>query len=258
MKYGHASIANPAPNQDNCFFEHNQMFKLTATGVNNTHLRIGTNSDISNWSVRGNICEVSVVSSSAPIFWIGGDGSTFALTNMVFAHNTTVGERWNFCYNDDGTSAVQRTSIFSYGNAVRSFNIKSDLFPPIDANRIGNWRCQWAVNWHDNIYDGTASSSFVGDYDGADTTYELSGTLTTFGELGFVDEQSSDLGTAGNGDYTPDTGSVLLDQDLSPTFLGFDSYGTANFSNEVGAVFIDVPVVAGGDNITRNLLTLLN
>lgn len=245
MDWDTKASENVAPVQNNILVEHNSHKRLAANGVGNTYLHLGVAQVLDGVHITGNELEVDTVTSSGPIFHIFGDGSTSTCNNIIIAHNTLAGERCNLFYNDSGSSAVLRTNVFVYGNAFRSYNIKADKFATENANRVGNWAQMWAVHYHDNIYDGSASSNFTGEYDGIRSSFELSGGLLTFGELGYIDEQSADLGTNGGGNYTPASGSVLLNASIVGSFIGFDLKGNANNSTEIGAIFIAATAQSG-------------
>jgi hypothetical protein len=240
IKLDHKLVANPAPTQNNVIIEHNQHYGTVANAVTNAWLQLGTLTALDDVAVIGNIVEVESVTLAGPILWLFGDGSTQIANNIIVAHNTLVGERCNLFYNDTGVASVLRTNIFCYGNAFRSYNIKSDtLVSDPNANRVGNWAQMWSVNYHDNVYDGSSSSLFAGEFFGVRNDFELTGGFKEYGQLKYFNEQSFDLGGAGDGDYLPVGNSLLLGANIkaSEEFIAFDSFGT-KVSNTIGAVFI--------------------
>ncbi|MGB0467748.1 MAG: hypothetical protein ACPGF7_09510 [Pontibacterium sp.] len=243
MKFGSASTGNPLGNSDNSMFEHNRLMGMVAAGTNNTCLFLGASGyRVFNTSVIGNVTEHKSITTSGPAFWIAGDGSTGELDNVILAHNTVAGSRCNLFYNDAGSTAVHRTSVWVVGNSFQSYNIKSDTFPhPVDGRdggRVGNWPQVNGVGYRDNRYDGTASSDFVNDYDGCNTDF-VTARDQVFGDMGYTDEQSSDGGGAGNGDYIPGVGSVLLNHALSDPYISYDLNGNPR-GDQIGALFLSV------------------
>jgi hypothetical protein len=242
---GGKAASNIAPAQLNIMHEHNNIKGFDVNGATGGHLYIDV--PLNGFSMVGNVLECKQVLASGPMIWIGGDdASDVPIQNVILARNTTVGERCNLFYNDKGSVALLRTQIFMYGNAFRSMNVKGDNFAPVDANRIGNRAQMLAVNFHDNVFDGSADGSFRGDYFGVRSSYELAGDFVTFGELGYVDERSSDTNGLGNGDYEPAPGSVLLGLDVEPDFMFFDQKGNPRDSTTVGAIFFvqSAPIIS--------------
>jgi hypothetical protein len=235
---------NPAPLQNNIFYSHNELFDLTVNGAGDIALLLGGVTTSSGVYVGGNVIEVASEITSGPIFWIAGDGSTLQVDNVVLENNTLSGQRCNLFYNDAGSVATSRFHIFIQGNAFRSFNIKSDIFGA-NSNLVGNWMTVWGTNVRDNVYDGSAGTSFVGEYYGLRTRYI--GALDVYGELQYVDERSQDTDGLGNGDYLPNTGSPLLNNSLpSNSQQSFDLRGFRADGSTIGARFIDgirIPVI---------------
>lgn len=222
------STSNPAVIQNNVLIVNNHV----ASAVVNTAkvLSFGDLMDHSNVAVIGNIIEVKTVTASQAAFWIAADGSNFALSNIIVAHNTVVGERSNISYNDAGTAANVRTNIFFRNNAFQNYNIKSDRFNhPTDHEngaRVGNWAQMNGVNYSDNRYDGAAADAFDNDYLGINCAY-VDGKDTVYGQLGYTADASSAGTGAGNGNYTPATGSVLKSHALRQKYQSFDLSGVA-------------------------------
>lgn len=231
--------SNPAPSQTNQLIINNELMDKTITAGNENIIRAGDNENMDNWVIAGNIMECTSESGpSGPVMWLSGDSSTTTCSNVLVMRNTTVGQRWNVFYNDTGAAATLHENISIWGNANRSYNIKSDTFASSpDGARTGNWATMWCVNCHDNIHDGSASSAFTGEYDGIRSSFELSGDLSTYGELGYENETSNDLASGGAGDYTPASGSVLRSQSVpNNDRFPIDLYGTTFSGDYIGAV----------------------
>lgn len=207
-----------SPTNQNILWCNSEIKKLVTSASGG----VAVSAEITGCAIVGNIIEA--VSGSAYMLWVGGDSSMDAITNVLVAHNTVAGERCNLFYNDVGTSANVRTNCFVRNNAFRSYNIKSDLFGTPNANRIGNWAQTNGVNYSDNRYDGTVSPAYTGDYDGINVSY-VNAKDTTYGQLGYTDDNSADGDGTGNGDYMPTEASVLYDHTLRQAYQSYDLYG---------------------------------
>lgn len=210
-----------------------------ATSASNM-INIGQAADLTGIAFVGNAVESK--SGAQPNLWIGGDASTTALRNILVAHNTVAGQRCNLFYNDTGATANVRENIFCRDNAFRSYNIKSDTFITQDGGRIGNWAQMNGVNYSDNRFDGTASSTFINDYNGINTAF-VDAADTTYGQLGFTDDNSLDGDGTGNGDYLPAVGSPLRGHTLRQSYISYDMLGNS-INQEIGA--FQVLAAAGG------------
>lgn len=216
------NASNPAGLGNNIIILNNKL--MGAMSSASKVFSIADGHQIDNCAVIGNVIEAK--SGTQPVFWVAADNHTQSIINCVVAHNTAVGERSNLFYNDVGTVANVRQNIFVRNNAFRGFNIKSDLFGTPDGNRIGNWAQVNGVNFSDNRYDGTDGSSFIGDYRGINVAF-VNAADGVYGQMGYTDEQSLDLGGAGNGNYLPAAGSALKSHTLRVKYQSYDMNGTA-------------------------------
>jgi len=247
--------SNPAPAHNNILIEHNQMFGATQSGT--TTAAIYLDEPAQDISIMGNVFEAKSITASGPIIWLFGDGNTSPCENIILDHNTVVGERCNLFYNDQDSAAILRSDIFIRGNAFRSFNIKSDTFSfHPDGNRTGNWEVEYGVNCHDNMYDGSVSTEFTGEYRGINSTFELNNTHNIFGEFGFVDERSSDGTGQGGGDYQPLDGvSILTTRTATGGSMQNDLRGQPNLGT-YGAVQLGAgPPPPTKGQVTFNIVT---
>ncbi len=168
------------------------------------------------------------VSGSALLF-LFGDGDTNTYGSMSIRHLSIAGQRTNFAYNDVGTAAVLRPHTYVHYVYADDFNSKSDMFNhPADGrsgNRIGNWPVMFGVNfrgWHEQYYQGgVGDSGFELEFYGLDFT---SGDPLVTDDASFYGDDT------GGGDYTPDTGSPLLDRH-GAQILPFDLYGAERSAN---------------------------
>jgi hypothetical protein len=222
--------SSTAPLTHNIIYAHSFYAKATtsAAGI----IRIGENNAKTGYAVIGNIIEA--ISGSQMCLWVSADSSTLQLDNAIVAHNTVIGERCNLFYNETGTAANTRFNIFCRNNAFRSFNIKADLFGTADGRRTGNWAMENGVNFSDNRYDGTVDPTYTCDYDSINIAF-VTGKNTTYGQLGYTTDASLDGTAAGNGNYIPAAGSVLIGHTLQKAYLTYDMLGAALVS-DIGAL----------------------
>lgn len=129
-------------------------------------------------------------------FW--PDTSVASNTNFVCWHNTIAGERVNIGYNE-GASAVTRSLYSVKFNAMQRLATKHDVFKT-DGTRIGAWSVLYGVGWVGNHQEYTGTD-FIPNYAG------IRGTRNA--AAGYTSDLSGAAGVGG-GDYTPDTGSVLI------------------------------------------------
>lgn len=168
--------------------------------ANTSNASIGGDGAYDHCAVVCNILERSAGSQTVLSLW----SNTTPNTNVLVWHTTIAGERLNIGYNDTGTSAVARSNYSAKFNAAYRICTKHDVFTTGNAARVGAWSVLYGVGWVGN-HSESADASFPHE-DG--TGYRgMRGTHAT--AAGYVDDNSGASGT-GNGDYTPDTGSVLI------------------------------------------------
>lgn len=188
----------------------------------------------------GNVFEATTDGSAVVYMW--ADANLIPMHNVLFSHNTVIGDRCNLFYNDNVSGAVYRSNIYMTGNALESFNTKHDVFnnPTYgqQGSRIGTWAFLHGVGCKDNRYDSTESAAFIQDFSGINTEY-VTGVDATTGQLGYTNDESASGNTDGFGDYTPITTGTP-----SPLYLGmsygsvvgaFDFLGGRRY-NEIGAI----------------------
>jgi len=190
-----SAALNPAPEIDNalCIFN-----KVVANERNARILLLGNAVAIATGAVViGNLFEWKT--GTNPLTEIAGVTGSVASEHIILAHNTFVGERENFGYNDVGTSAVNHFNWLQKFNHMRDWNNKDDTFGTGNANRIGSWPVGFGVGFVGNNYE---LSGFPGEFPGIDNTQDDPPPAV------FVDDQSLSGGGAGNGDYHP-VGALL-------------------------------------------------
>lgn len=212
--------------------------KLSSDQVSDPVIRIETTIGADGCAIVGNVLEK--YGGNGQTLTITADGITTAAQNVVIQANTGVGNRFNVLYQDVGTSTVIKMGSFKF-NVSREFNSKSDVFG-LNGNLVGNWSVLYKVAARLNVYvlgdnsdDIPGPGSWVGEITGLG---ELIGTDATPIVTDWADDQSSDGGSAGDGDYTPGASTAI------PTYgstalvpHAFDLNGNAlNASSHVGAI----------------------
>jgi hypothetical protein len=190
---------------------------------------------------------------------LADDGSTNTpVNNILMWHNTIAGSRINRAYNDTGSSPAIRSLWSEIGNAWDATAMKSDTFGvPPNANRVGNWACEYGVGWYGivdaattGMYDAVGSwqPEFYGLYtnsvsiatskDAQATNQPPSGTSRALDWIGFVNRQSY-IGSGageGEGDYhlTADSPAINMIP-LGRSALPYDIDGNQRYNNGYGA-----------------------
>jgi hypothetical protein len=162
-------------------------------------------------------------------------GSSF--TNMVFQHNTGVGQRIGMAFNWNDNSYVPHLQYSQVGNLWNEYANKDDATATGNAVRTGGWAVGHHVNSRSNHRLSFASTpEWAGEYSG---DYTVDG-----GTWLYVDDASTDgpndpgLGDdSGNGDYHLDAthsayalieaGQAVLPYDLEGTPRNNDGGGSA-------------------------------
>lgn len=235
--FAQKAATNAGPDFDNVIYEANRFMNQSVNGTTNGCMYFGANGPMRNFAIIKNL--MVATSGNGTVVWIGGDGSAELIENMIYARNTSCGERENKLYNDAGSVSVFRKLCFMYGNATRSFNIKGDKFASSpDGGRLGNWASLWGCEVHDNKYDGSASSEFTGEFLGRRVDFELGGSISSFGEFQYENEQSTDtgIGDLANANYQPKDISILVDNVVEDDFIRFDMFGKPA-DDTIGAIF---------------------
>lgn len=193
-----------------------------------------------------NVLERAVTGTSAPALQIGGDGSTAAMDNVVFAYNTIPGKdgsaRANVCYTDAlGSVGVAKTGFVNRFNLLAELNTKTDTFTTLTTatGRVGNWANRYTVGhlgWVGLMGDANGngaagSGGYLADY----LQPSIAPKVGT-GAVTFTNDKSGAAG-AGGGDYHL-TGGSNAAYGRVPTGLAglsFDIAGAARLNNSNGA-----------------------
>lgn len=137
----------------------------------------------------------------------GGGGGIATTSNVLFWHNTSAGERYQWGYNESGTISARKLNWGTRFNIFTEWGEKTDTFTS-DPNgiRVGNWALVHSVG---NIGDKVTTSSFQSDFHGFFTHF---GPTATYLTTDFINDNSKDTGSNdGNGTYTLIATSTAID-----------------------------------------------
>ena len=152
----------------------------------------------------GNIVESWGSSSNAAVR-LNADGDASPAENVVFQHNSIVGERINLMYLDGAVNVAKSAHVRF--NLFERLNIKSDVFASQGAN-TGNWPVRYKVGWsHNAIASGSNNDAGYGPVSWLGETPSAGETTGT--APAFVDDRSHLGSDTGGGDYTPTSASTL-------------------------------------------------
>jgi hypothetical protein len=175
--------------------------------------------------------------------------------NVIIFHNTTAGNRSNTGYNDKAPASTRYNWTCKF-NADNWLPIKSDSFddasypnPAIDPTRNLNWPFYYGALVEGNHEESiTADSLFPPKYRGVGST--------TNSPAGYANNQASTYsgvtgGGAGNGDYHPAPGSVLIGKIAAArAVIPFDLYGTPIRNDGTGSAGAVQPLHAATSHRT--------
>jgi hypothetical protein len=210
--------------------------------------------------LAGNLLELN--SSNAATVGVSAGGNTVSsIVNQMSFNNTVIGQRYLYAYNDTGSTPMYRSTWTIRNSVFSRFAVKSDVFSPYNAGRVGNWSAQYGVGFSGNVDAAEAtggqavggSLTFAGEWTGlysnmmpiAATLDEQSTTQPTSVSpghavtwLAFTNRTAFDgVSTgAGNGDYHLTGSSPALN--LVPSgsaVLPYDLDGVARRNDGTGA-----------------------
>lgn len=146
------------------------------------------------------VCNVFEDTAGASNTFSVYDSGTTAADNVILWHNTVAGERTNVAYQTSNSVARRNFSI-KY-NSFEYFATKHDVVAT-NGSYIGGWSVLYGVGCPGNN-SARNTDDFKPNYFGIRSTLKTA--------EGYVDDKSLKTAGTGNGDYTPDAGSVLLDK----------------------------------------------
>lgn len=174
---------------------------------------------------------------------LGGDGTTMASDNVVFAYNSIVGGRINHGYTDvAGAAGVLRRLRMRFNLCNDTWNCKTDTFTTntTATGRVGNWEHLHNVGQKGNVVTGgsannsvpNADTSWLGPWWPAATYNVGAGNLT------FTDDKSLPIGSGALGGTYSLTGATNAAYDqvaVNDAMLAYDIAGNARRNNGTGA-----------------------
>lgn len=149
------------------------------------------------------------VAGSQTCVIVSGDGITNEMTNVGLICSTVVGQRINIGYNDTGSVPIPKDGYLRFCVTTATYNSKDDAFGPENGGRwAGNGPVQYRVDFRSNAHlDGAVSGKFFapGNYWLGEVAAlgDVAGSLATPLDADWMNDQSSQGGAAGDGDYTP-------------------------------------------------------
>lgn len=178
---------------------------------------------------------------TTPSVYMNADGNLDVAENILFIHNTVVGSRVNWLYQDSGTLKIDKSGYRKF-NVQEYHNTKSDVFAS-NGNLTGNWSEIHNVG-------SLSNASLLGANNSA--IYETGSWLGEVAALGDVSGSSSSplnpdwvsdasfSGTGlGGGDYSPGPSTQLPNVPAGLAHYPYDLNGNA-ISNDgtdyVGAI----------------------
>ncbi len=192
---------------------------------------VAESSEMSGVAVIQNIFERIGPSPSGVMQVAGSGGKGAASTNLIFWHNTFVGERiqWGYSYNGNVDAPLKKLNWGSKFNIFTKQGIKTDTFTDAEGlveNHLANWALVYNVG---SVGNKCLNKIFDGDFHGL---YSQWGPATGFIEPGFLNDRSKDTGTGeGQGDYRLQESSMAINPVSAPNadeyrVLPFDIFGT--------------------------------
>lgn len=191
---------------------------------NNRFLNITNNSaigfkmgyDFTNYygaAIIQNVFEfIRATTTAGPEVGLAGDGAILGQYNFIHAYNTQCGHKFNWEYNETGSSIIVKQQNVCAMNLWDNYNIKSDTFPTQNGARWGNWPELYGVGYTKNIaaeITGVASSgSFMNEFIGlngfpttiiAGSTQPATCAQQAVGYLKYAANGSFDGSSAGSG-----------------------------------------------------------
>lgn len=113
-------------------------------------------------SICGNIWER--ITSGNPSLHFAGDNRTVDCDRGIICNNTSVGDRWNFCYNWETLDSKKLTGVFVRNNIIDSLSSKHDDAAPRGYMRTGAWTAHYGVGWSGVLSAHTTGINVAGSY----------------------------------------------------------------------------------------------
>lgn len=146
-----------------------------------------------------------IESSGTAILWVGADANPGDyLYNIISWHNTLIGQRQNWGYNDSGSSPKYKINWQSKNNLIDDSNTKTDTFTgygPASGNRTGNWSIVNGVGHKGNFFGnvGGIGAGITMEFCGINSVHKGTSTSYPASFLQYVDRRAATATTDGSG-----------------------------------------------------------
>ncbi len=174
--------------------------------------------------------------------------------NIIFWHNSMVGQRCFMGYNASGSTAYWRRGWSMRNNYFDRFATKQDNFnggvsDPPDGNRIGGWQIKFGVGRSGDYYSQNMVSlpgNFYAEFDGLSSFEPSDATYGAATDALFVDRRSAVRGASlssttavagvGGGDYGLQEGSPLIGRPII-NVVQYDLAGVERTTNSAAGAY---------------------
>ena len=158
---GDTHSSSPDPSAVGGIIYNNQFYQVaTANGV----VALGQSNSIG-FALAQNVFEQT--NNAGPVLTIWGDGNTNTCVQLLMWHNLSLGQRFNYNYQDTGGHFARREFIRFDLNFVDDYNQKTDLFTGsggADGRRLGNWAGLFGVHHFYNVKAETPGVGAAGSF----------------------------------------------------------------------------------------------
>lgn len=212
------------PAFDNMIYAHNKFYSVASTDT--TILLKATYDLLHGMAFVGNLVERSGAATT-PLIRVSGDASANPAHNVLFWHNTIVGQRANLAYNDynlnNVTPPVYRKHWSIVGNIFDDYNCVTDKDThggTADDDRIGNHSVIHGVGqWGNIITNRVGTDSYENKFGGL--YYKRGAPLAP----NFLNDQSNSVSGAGGGTYTIHSNSPAHNLSIGDAVLPYGLEG---------------------------------
>lgn len=178
----------------------------------------------------GNVIEQYGGTTNAAWYCNADTDSDKASDNIIDISNTVVGSRTNWLYDSAGATHPEKIGCYKY-NYDYLWNTKSDLFPTIDAARVGNWTEIYHVGNEYNVFsEGSSNGTTFGDNQWMGQIAGIgfkTGSSGTPVDADFTSDASNQGTGLGNGDYSLGVSTQLVQIPSGKAPFAYDHKGTA-------------------------------
>lgn len=205
-----------------CF---NKFMKVKAGSQGVLYTGNSTNLPYYGCLIAQNLIEKTNSADARLIFvFADSDEANQPTSNVMLWNNTFVGDRGNYAYNEEGTTAAWRLHFQLFGNYFSGLANKTDTFGTGNGNRIGNWSSVWGVLSRGHInsaikaWGGDAAFAGIPGWDVQNAAFNW---------MDFVSAQYTDGTNPGNGggNYRVLSNSPGLGLSANSYVLPFDIEG---------------------------------